>query len=62
MTDATSDVQAIRSTGGTWRPSPQAAGERKGLALDRYFTRAGESPFDAVEWEPRSAVAIRAVG
>ena len=28
---------------------------RRGLRLDRYFTQAGEDPFDAVEWELRQA-------
>ncbi|MDJ0867327.1 MAG: vitamin B12-dependent ribonucleotide reductase [Myxococcota bacterium] len=34
------------------RPGKQAP---RGLALERYFTRAGEDPFDSVEWELRSA-------
>ena len=28
----------------------------EGLTVDRYFTRPGVDPFDAVEWEIRSAV------
>jgi ribonucleoside-diphosphate reductase alpha chain len=57
VSEATSDVRAIRSIGGTWRPDPPARdrGGRERMTLDRYFTRAGESPFDAVEWELRSA-------
>ena len=56
MSDATSDVQAIRSTSGTWKPRLRTTGKKpKGLALERYFTRAGDDPFDGVEWELRSA-------
>jgi ribonucleoside-diphosphate reductase alpha chain len=59
VSDATSDAsvpKAVRSTGGTWRPDVRAPGRKaKGLAIERYFTRAGADPFDAVEWELRSA-------
>ena len=50
------DIQATRSTNGTWRPRPRLGREaRSGLALARHFTRAGEDPFEGVEWELRSA-------
>ena len=32
-----------------------AAGSKKGLKIDRYFSRAGSNPFDEVDWELRSA-------
>ncbi len=38
---------------------------RRGLAFERYFTRnlkAGETPYDATKWEPRSAVIADAAG
>src|SRR5262249_10589361 len=31
------------------------AARREGVSVDRYFTAAGESPFDRVEWELRTA-------
>src|SRR5262249_40783583 len=50
------DIQALRSTNGTWRPRLRAAREAQGgLTLDRYFTRPDRDPFDDVEWEQRSA-------
>ena len=64
MSDARTDEQtareghAIRSTGGTWRPRLKSGGKPKakaGLAIERYFTRANEDPFAAVEWELRDA-------
>src|SRR5262245_7899868 len=41
----------LRAVGSERKPSRRA----KGLALPRFFTRPGEDPFDAVEWELRSA-------
>jgi ribonucleoside-diphosphate reductase alpha chain len=59
VSDAISDAsvpKAVRSTGGTWRPDVRAPGRKaKGLAIERYFTRADADPFDSVEWELRSA-------
>jgi ribonucleoside-diphosphate reductase alpha chain len=53
--EATSDVQATRSTGGTWKPCPPARPRGRGVTVERWFTRAGQDPFDGVEWELRSA-------
>jgi ribonucleoside-diphosphate reductase alpha chain len=39
-----------------------AAQARPGLAVERYFTRAGVDPFDTVEWERRDAVISGADG
>jgi ribonucleoside-diphosphate reductase alpha chain len=56
-----SDVQATRSINGSWRPRVRAADRsakgaaQRGLTLERHFTQRGEDPFDAVEWELRSA-------
>jgi ribonucleoside-diphosphate reductase alpha chain len=48
--------QADRSVNGTWRPRVRASSRKpRGLSLSRHFTRAGEDPFDHVEWELRSA-------
>ena len=48
MSDATSDVQATRSTSGTWKPRlRQTTRKPRGLSLDRYFTRAGDDPYEA---------------
>ena len=64
MTDvqahAQAQIQAVRSTNGSWRPRVRAARREhedapRGLAIERHFTRAGEDPFDRVEWELRSA-------
>jgi len=56
VSDTTGDVQAIRSTSGTWKPRLRSGGRKpKGLAIERYFTRAGDDPFENVEWELRSA-------
>ncbi|MBN1426476.1 vitamin B12-dependent ribonucleotide reductase [Candidatus Fermentibacteria bacterium] len=40
-----------------WRPPRSAPGDgpARGILLRRHFTRAGIHPFDAVEWEERSA-------
>jgi ribonucleoside-diphosphate reductase alpha chain len=53
----------IETTGeGEARPGLHAVGSRRkpsrrpqGLAIERFFTRAGDDPFDAVEWELRTA-------
>ena len=37
------------------RPRGRAHAPAAGLALERHFTRAGEDPFDGVEWELRNA-------
>jgi ribonucleoside-diphosphate reductase alpha chain len=37
------------------RLSPQVREEGRGLALERYFTKAGVHPYDEVEWEIRTA-------
>jgi len=45
-----------RSINGTWRPRVRASARKpRGVAIPRHFTRAGESPFDHVAWELRSA-------
>ena len=45
-----------RSLNGTWRPRVRAGARKpRGVAIPRHFTRAGEDPFDHVEWELRSA-------
>ena len=44
-------VNPVNPVGGRKR----ARREPKGLEITRFFTRAGEDPFDAVEWELRSA-------
>ena len=51
------ELRATRSTNGTWRPGavPGRGRRARGLAIERYFTRVGEDPFDHVEWELRSA-------
>ena len=51
------ELRATRSTNGTWRPRAVSARSRRarGLAIARHFTRAGEDPFDHLEWEQRSA-------
>ncbi|HEX9799810.1 MAG TPA: vitamin B12-dependent ribonucleotide reductase [Thermoanaerobaculia bacterium] len=50
----TSPQSATRPSGGT---STTKAGESgAGTAFRRFFTHAGEDPFDAVEWELRDAV------
>jgi ribonucleoside-diphosphate reductase alpha chain len=36
-------------------PNQEAARARSGLKISRYFTRAGVSPYDEVEWELRTA-------
>ncbi len=36
-------------------PDPKPADGVKGLAVDRFFTKKGVSPFDEVEWEHRAA-------
>ncbi|MGB2591809.1 MAG: vitamin B12-dependent ribonucleotide reductase [Candidatus Acidiferrum sp.] len=36
--------------------SPESKGARKGLPFERYFTDGKVSPFDAVEWEKRTAL------
>jgi ribonucleoside-diphosphate reductase alpha chain len=50
----TSSQGAIPPTHG--EGTTKAAKPGGGLAYRRYFTRAGEDPFDAVEWELRDAV------
>ena len=35
---------------------------RSGLTLERYFTRAGISPYDEIEWEARSATIVNEKG
>jgi ribonucleoside-diphosphate reductase alpha chain len=37
------------------RPRTRRAPQPRGLRVGRHFTRAGEDPCDAVEWEPRTA-------
>ena len=36
-------------------PNQGVTGEKSGLKINRYFTRAGISPYDEVEWERRTA-------
>ena len=36
-------------------PNQEAVQEKSGLKISRYFTRAGTSPYDEVEWERRTA-------
>src|SRR5688572_5620605 len=42
-------LRAVGTKGRRERSKP------RGLTIERFFTRAGEDPFDAVAWEPRSA-------
>jgi ribonucleoside-diphosphate reductase alpha chain len=55
------EMQVEHSINGTWRPQPDPSsgrrrrGTRRGLVVERYFTRPGEDPAEAVEWELRSA-------
>ncbi len=53
------------------KAAPQQAGEKvaqtgseikTGLTLERYFTRAGVSPYDEVEWEARAATILNERG
>ena len=54
---ATIEIQPVpQSASGTKRAAPKRRrGRARGLRIPRHFTRAGEDPFDAVEWELRTA-------
>src|SRR5262245_28322925 len=47
---------SVGARGGTMATKEEQIGGRRGLALQRYFTRDGVHPFDEVEWETRDAV------
>ncbi len=49
--DANDTTASLRAVGSAERPRRRP----KGLRIERFFTRAGESPLDGVEWERRSA-------
>ncbi len=48
--------QALTGNASTTDRGPEKAGAPKGLPYDRYFTNGKISPFDAVEWEKRTAL------
>jgi ribonucleoside-diphosphate reductase alpha chain len=53
------ETGALSETMGTETKDPKGGGTktaRKGLAFQRYFTNGKISPFDAVEWEKRTAL------
>ncbi len=51
-----SELYATASINGTWKPRPRSSSTKpNGVSVDRYFTRAGDDPFEAVAWERRNA-------
>ena len=48
--------QALTGSSPITGVSPDSTGARKGLPFERYFTDGKISPFDAVEWEKRTAL------
>src|SRR3954447_21576945 len=57
MADVTTNTQTTTST-----PTPTKTRKAPGLNFRRYFTNAGISPYDTVEWDTRDAVITDASG
>ena len=53
MGTSKNDISLVVESGKTTRGS---TGKRPALKFQRYFTQAGTSPFDAIEWETRDAI------
>ena len=58
MADVTTNVSTATTTSATQKSTRKAPG----LSFRRYFTQAGLSPYDTVEWELRNAVITDASG
>ncbi|MGH9521943.1 MAG: vitamin B12-dependent ribonucleotide reductase [Terriglobales bacterium] len=56
------DVTTNTATTSTTTPAPSKSKKAPGLSFRRYFTQAGVSPYDTIEWETRTAQITDAAG
>jgi ribonucleoside-diphosphate reductase alpha chain len=56
MATSKNDISLIVDSGKTASRGRSGVGKSPGLRFQRYFTQAGASPFDTIEWEIRDAV------
>src|SRR5579875_3297608 len=50
------DPMIVKSEEHTYATQTSASSPKRGIVLERFFTRPGVDPLDEVEWELRSAV------